>query len=714
MLPSLNTRTWLLLTVIPTLGIITVVVGIFLSLRLYDIILQSIERKLVASSTSTATLIRGEDHEWLVRFYTISAMVYHPEQDLLYGLDSGHRLLLGINPTNGHIEAYREDLPDGLRGLTLAPDGRHLLSLRGNPSELILIDPATGTTSTSRTLEVKATALDWDHSRNSLILSLPQANGSASLMEMSWPEGHLTETGLRFAEEPLTMIRTGTWADSIIGLAADRRHLLFPGSDGEEPPPPLPLSLIEDEEIQEEFSYYPENAAWPSSLVYDSLRQRLLGSGLLIFLIDPREGVIDPTDFTLVHGKEGHPMHLFFNYGLKRVIEELGLTYIYSLAHIEEVDFLYGVDATIDHPDYSPLLTVDAFPESELKGVQRVIDRQDIHVSEIIEWDIWGLVKTAYAPILDSAENTVGVMGADVNIDIIKEKTRAALAGVVLTGLAALFIGILSAFQISRQIVLPLNTIKNSALKIAAGAHEERIEIRRPRELHQLAESFNQINRDFQMRAAELRASARQDRDHRDLIELTRHLGFCYNPVDKSPREAFRYRSGKTYSYEISGALRMETMTVIWLGNSPAQPLQATSLRARIETLLPILAPTHQASPESFLNLLTNLFRESITTWFLLDAESHLYFSSTAPSRRVFQLNRNGQWTTQELLGEGILPLHQALLLASHDLVLDRLPALPPHSAENARSQLAAIIEHLPPSSKDIFFGLLLPPPFIQ
>lgn len=153
---------------------------------------------------------------------------------------------------------------------------------------------------------------------------------------------------------------------------------------------------------------------------------------------------------------------------LRALRARTGLTYLYTQVHLGGERIYYVLDGT-EGDDWSPPGSADTLPDSSLVGVRDVQTFGSLFVTDLLEWENWGLIKAAYAPIRDRQGNVVAMVGADVESTIIRTKTRRALFSVLLIGALTIAVSILVALKISRTLTRPIDEIRDAALNIAAG-----------------------------------------------------------------------------------------------------------------------------------------------------------------------------------------------------------------------------------------------------
>lgn len=98
---------------------------------------------------------------------------------------------------------------------------------------------------------------------------------------------------------------------------------------------------------------------------------------------------------------------------------------------------------------------------------------------------------TGYAPIINSKNQTVALVGADVNMELLKRLIQSAIFVLIGSTLIAISLVTGTLFFIAHKITEPVNQLKNAALALAAGDYEGKITVQGPKEIAELSNTFN-------------------------------------------------------------------------------------------------------------------------------------------------------------------------------------------------------------------------------
>ena len=180
---------------------------------------------------------------------------------------------------------------------------------------------------------------------------------------------------------------------------------------------------------------------------------------------------------------------------MKQILRKAELTYVYTQVLLDEPECMYVLDAT-EGEDHSAIGDIDELPPEDYAGALKVLNG-GIHIGEVQETDNWGMIKVSYAPIVDSLGNIRAMAGADVNLSVIKMKTRIALLAAFGLGIIVLSIGIYASVAVAKRLTGPIKVLKEGALKLASGRYDHRIEVAKPQELALLAGAFNRLRDDL-------------------------------------------------------------------------------------------------------------------------------------------------------------------------------------------------------------------------
>lgn len=190
---------------------------------------------------------------------------------------------------------------------------------------------------------------------------------------------------------------------------------------------------------------------------------------------------------------EAHPFVERYNRAYRQVRETAGLTFLYTEQILAGDQLRYILDGS-EGDDHTPPGYEDTIPEDTLDEMRAAQGQGRGFVSDIRQWEAWGLIKLAVEPIFASDGRVVALAGADVDIGVIRGKTRIALFAVLGVGVGLLLLAAWVSLRVSRGLTRPLREIKEGALRIAAGYFDRPPEARGRDEIAGLARSLGTLS----------------------------------------------------------------------------------------------------------------------------------------------------------------------------------------------------------------------------
>jgi HAMP domain-containing protein len=207
---------------------------------------------------------------------------------------------------------------------------------------------------------------------------------------------------------------------------------------------------------------------------------------------------------------ESHPFIERYAPAYRQVREAAGLTFLYTEQILAGNQLRYILDGS-EGDDHTPPGYEDIIPEDTLEELQAAQGQGRGFISDIRQWEAWGLIKLAAEPILASDGRVVALAGADVDIGVIRGKTRIALFAVLGVGVGLLLLAAWVSLRVSRSLTRPLREIKDGALRIAAGYFSQPPQARGRDEIAGLARSLSALG-------ARLQSQERQSRVYQQTL----------------------------------------------------------------------------------------------------------------------------------------------------------------------------------------------------
>jgi len=215
-----------------------------------------------------------------------------------------------------------------------------------------------------------------------------------------------------------------------------------------------------------------------------------------LMIYDRTEKTTSHEDFARLYRDETSKRYQRYIKPMNEIKVALNLTYHYTFNLLygdKENNTIYIFDVN-EGNEYTPIGSYDFMDHEDLLGAEDVMLRDKSYIGDVKLWEKWGLLKVAYAGIKDKAGKVVAVAGTDIDITIIKAKTHKALIYSITIGLIALVLTVLASYYIAIKIIKPIEKLKTSALKIAAGKYDEKVLIKSPSELSILSNEFNYMS----------------------------------------------------------------------------------------------------------------------------------------------------------------------------------------------------------------------------
>ncbi|NJD20475.1 MAG: HAMP domain-containing protein [Gemmatimonadetes bacterium] len=535
---------------------------------LHDLILAGFDARLVAVSTATGSFIEGSEHAALLTPHHLVDLAAVPGRPYLLGLDSAQGTLVAVDLVQGGARTLAHVPADSLRRLAVE-DGR-ILSRHARVG-WVTLDTATG--SWQPTGPPRDTTPESAFPSPFLGAARDPRSGQVRVLAgdppalWSWSDGEATRIG---------PVRAGT--DT--GPVPSRAGLAF-GEDG-----------------------------------------ALYAAGERLVELNAADGRPSGRAFASGFRSEGQRAYQRYVRPMRTIAQAEGIRYLYTQVANAEGEVTYILDAT-QGEGHSLIGDPDALPEREIGPTLRVQTEGTVYVSGLKRWEGWGFLKSGYAPIVDSAGRPVAMAGADMPIGRISSRTQSALTSVVLLGVAVLLLGAAISLWISRRLTVPIQALKEGALRVAAGQLDVRVPVDGPTEVRRLAEGFNEMSATLQARIRSLREQGWALEDARLLRELDLELGDGRAAEACPGLTVTRSRA----SVSASGAAPSGTHAVVWLSDGETDPERALRVRATLGRLASRMAD----DPHGALELLEPFRAEGVHTLAVLSRDGSASVRTVRP-----------------------------------------------------------------------------------
>jgi hypothetical protein len=532
-IPQFKTQTWLLLSTLPPIGVLCVLLGLMLHRLTEQTILDNFQAKLSTIGLTSSVFIDGEEQLWLTTPYRFSAMAYSKSQDRLMAIDPHTSSWGAINPSSGVFVSV-PNIPDiEFDRISIDPSDDSLYAFRTGVGNLFRADShLRGVEEVAKIPQdvIDLTLVPSERKllflRDSQILPYDLDSGNW-LSALPLPEVAPVRSILYIPETGLIWAITANPVE-IIAFVPGQRSLEHQIRLKQEDSADFTTDWLID---WTDFYDIPSASAPAPTLAWDSKRKLLfLGSlSLTSVELNFEEEHLDPNwrnlDFARIFGKEDDPLYTKYAAPMAQIMEELNLTFLYTMIVRNGRHLYYGVDSASEE-DHSPLLSEEeALDETDATGIAVAAGLNQTYTTKVKRWEQWGLLKSSFSPILKEDQSAAGFVGVDINISIINEKTHRALVMVILIALSSATIATMIALLISKQLVSPISRIKNIALRAAAGEKNLSLSILNPWEIAQLSDAFNNISITMEERLEEVRHSSVNSFNIECTRELTQRIG---------------------------------------------------------------------------------------------------------------------------------------------------------------------------------------------
>ena len=656
---SLHIRTIILIILIPALLIATVFMAWIIYSDLHQTILRGFDKKLYAVSIVTSSFIDANDHVEISNARQIRGLAYDHVSKILYGSYAIQDYIIKLNVETGSANEIGPVGVDALGDMAYDPGNGILYGIDEELGRLIQIDTQTGKGRAIGSIGFKGHGLAFDTSSNVIytnnknLIKIDPATGKGTsigtigfdaIRGLAFDSNTNTLYGVNPKDNKLTRIDTKTGAGKVFG------SLIWNGSDDSKNLQPLELGSF--------------------GLTFASDKDLLYASTTI-----PLVKIIPTTARTTVLEYESEyddekALYLKYVRPMIHTMERLDLSYLFTCVLKGRGEKMsYVLDATQDET-HSFVGYEDADePDEKLKDVWL---KGNIYLSDINFWEEWGLLKSAYSPVFDSNDEIRGIAGTDVNISIIKKKTRAAFLKVCLIGLLSLIIGIWVSVYISRKLAEPIGQLKDIALHVAAGQYGNQIKIDNPLELEKLSIGFNQMSQSLIRTFSQLTRSNQELESQKCRHELMRILAREVDEKEYAHPEllAHGYFFSEKYNYSSSGWISKADKFIMWLADSPEDALESVKIKRDICGIVDRLYDSYHEDWAEFQKRLEHLFEDSLYCLCLFDPKNGSLKSFTRRSVKCVILDpANGNQVVELSQIEAIsLKNGQALVISSLNL----------------------------------------------
>jgi HAMP domain-containing protein len=432
----------------------------------YDLIIDVIDNKLVSIASVTSSFIDGDEYKKVLEAKQMKAYGYDRINDTLYSVGVDNKIYtidqkLGAARVVKDMDTSFYEIMD----ISIISENLYILT-KDNLVQINLKDKK------SKEIKKFDKLFDSISLRNLDEIYLSSGNKLYSLKS-----------------DKLELLKEFEYEISSLNYSKDSLYLI---NKDEQKISNVSLNDFEIKNI--EFEEFPSETTDIKAFAVAGNRIYMGDKHLVIYDLLKKE--LDHENFARMFRDEGLEEYKKYHDPMTEIKLALNLTYHYTLNLLygdDENNCFYIFDVHAGN-EYSPIGSYDFMDIDDLKGAEDVVYRDLAYVGDVKLWEKWGLLKVAYTGIKDSDDNVVGVTGTDVDISFIKSKTHEALVHSITIGLITLVFSIVASYYIALKILGPIEKLKSSALKIAAGKYDEKVIIDSPSELSDLSDAFNHMS----------------------------------------------------------------------------------------------------------------------------------------------------------------------------------------------------------------------------
>ena len=566
-----------LIILIPILTLIIALMAWLNYSELHDTILNGFKQKLIGISTTSGAFINGDEHAELTQAREMKAFAYVSENNF-YGVDKNNNLVhIDLEDGAGVLIAH---LPYEINDLSYNPHDSLLYATAGK--KIISIHPKSTKTQTVYEAPISLTALAYDPLKKQFLAS--SENNLYSI------DANNKAKHLHTLEFPLSSLAYDTQTDILYALEDDSGTFIS----------------LEDKDFKRSkllYKAFPIDSSPLGALAFNEGKLYAGSQHLIIHDLKTRTSTYE--DFARGYRNEKSELYKKYIEPMTKIKIETGLTYHYTqnlVYNTEGVNCIYILDVH-DGNEYTPIGSEDEMDKEDLLGAENVMLRKEIYISKVKQWEQWGLLKVSFAPIYNTDGDVKAIAGADINMGIIKKKTKEALFLSIAVGFISLLIALIAAYFISQKIIHPIKRLKYSALRIAAGRYGDKVVVKNPRELSELSTTFNVMDEELKSTISSLTQYNSDIQVQRREQDLQREL----DQRIKIQHPKLRSHVGECSHY-IDGILLFENTLFFWFSSHPfSTAFEASKKRELISATLKALIKNTQDPLDELHELFTDL-----------------------------------------------------------------------------------------------------------
>ena len=540
-----NVKSLVLLILIPILSILIIFMSWLSYDEMYKTIINGFNQKLIAISSTTGAFIDGDEHEKLAQAKEVLALS-NGKNGELYGVDN--------------LNYFLKIDTDGGAGIRLFKLDREINDIAYNPKNKMFYATSENEI-ISFSLKEKKTKTFFKGTSSFHGITYDSLNEYIYVSKL----GNIIRIDNN--KNITTLAETDYSLDAMSYDAEDKLIYAI-----ERETDSLIYADTKDFRVRKLLLKGFRDVETPLTAIASHNTKLYTGSNHLI-IYDKKEKSSTYEDFARGYRNEKDKFYKKYIAPMTKIKLEADLTYHYTqnlIYNQEDANCIYILDVS-EGNEYTPIGSEDEMDKEAIIGAENVMLRKEVFVSKVQEWEQWGLLKVSFAPILNKDGEVKAIAGADVDMGIIREKTKEALMQSSIAGIVFLIISIIAAFSISKKIIEPIRKLKFSALRIAAGRHDEKVSIEKPQELSELSNTFNSMGnklKDTVSHLTQYNNDVLSKRKEQDLqVKLDQRLKIQHNKI-----RSHHFKC----SLNINGFLLQDELLYFWFSDE----LEKTSFSA--------------------------------------------------------------------------------------------------------------------------------------
>jgi len=629
-----NVKSLVLLVLIPILSILIIFMAWLSYDEMYRTIINGFNQKLIAISSTSGSFIDGDEHEKLAQAKEIKSLAFGKDEKL-YGVDSLN-YFLSVNVEDGAgVRLFKFD--SKINDFTY--NNRTELFYATSNNKIVTFNSKDGNIKEFYTNSSELKGLAYDATNEYIYVA---KSAEVLRIDKNKKVKVVTKT-----EHILTSLAFDSEKNALYAIEGETDSLIF-------------IDINADKQTK---LTYKELYSDSNPLVAIAFRDEKLYAGknhLIIY--NKKTKVSTYKDFARGYRNEKSDIYKKYIAPMTKIKLEADLTYHYTqnlIYNNKNANCIYILDVS-EGNDYTPIGSEDVMDKESIIGAENVMHRKEVFVSKIQEWEQWGLLKVAYAPILNKDGVVKAIAGADVDMGIIREKTKHALIRSSIAGVVFLIISIIAAFSISKRIIEPIRKLKYSALRIAAGRHGDKVSIEKPKELSELSNTFNTMGtklKDTVSHLTQYNNNVLTQRKEQDLqVKLDQRAKIKHDRV-----RSFVFKR----SHSINGLLLSKNILYFWFSSE----LKETSFIASKEReLISTTLETFINYEDDPLSELKEVYDQLESFGYIDLDKSMLFLHDRSKELQILDKNDDGQYSFKEL-SQGSMNIENSLILSDYDLL---------------------------------------------